>query len=143
MRSRSVFFLALAIALSVSAPPGASAQVVVSRQGDENPAISITKSIFWGGLGGLILGSAIALVAEEDEGEIIKWSFVGGTFAGLAVGIWHVTNRPEPRGALLEWAPDGLRVAAPAVRFEARPDPLLAGEETDRTMRVALFSLAR
>jgi hypothetical protein len=133
----------LAVVLLAGAPRESCGQVVVSRQGDENPAISITKSIFWGGLGGLILGSAIALVAEEDEGEIIKWSFVGGTFAGLAVGVWHVTRRPEPTGALLEVTPDGRRVASPGVSFESRRDPLLAGEETDRVVRVALVRVAR
>ncbi|MFH1679786.1 MAG: hypothetical protein ABIH26_03980 [Candidatus Eisenbacteria bacterium] len=135
--------LVLLAVLLVGLPREGAAQVVVSRQGDENPAVSITKSIFWGGLGGLILGGAIALVADEDEGEIIKWSFVGGTFAGLAVGIWHVTRRPEPAGALLEIGPDGPRVAMPAFSLETRGDPLLCGDETDRTVRVALVALRR
>ncbi|MBM3320903.1 MAG: hypothetical protein FJY73_09535 [Candidatus Eisenbacteria bacterium] len=140
---KSLVLLVLLAVLLGGAPGESAAQVVVTRQGDENPAISITKSIFWGGLGGLILGSAIALVAEEDEGDIIKWSFVGGTFAGLAVGIWHVTRRPEPEGALLEFMPEGTRVAAPVFTFEREEDPLLGGSESNRTVRVGLVSLKR
>jgi hypothetical protein len=134
--------ITLVVALFLAVIPGESAaQVVVNRQGDENPAISITKSIFWGGLGGLVLGSAIALAVDDNEGDIIKWSFVGGTFAGLAVGIWHVTNRPEPQGAMLDLTPEGARLAAPSFSFEARPDPLLAGDRVDRSIRAPLVSL--
>ncbi|MFH1278291.1 MAG: hypothetical protein ABIK65_07925 [Candidatus Eisenbacteria bacterium] len=122
-------------------PGGAGAQVVVNRQGDENPAISVTKSILWGGLGGLILGGAIALVADDNEGEIVKWSFVGGTFGGLALGLWHVTHRPEPPQALLEADQDGVRFAAPVFDFESRPDPLLGGEGIDHRVRLALLSI--
>ena len=140
---KRVVFVLLLASLSAGWTRPCSAQVVVDRHGEENPAVSITKSVFWGALGGLILGGAIALVAEEDEGEIIKWSFVGGTFAGLGVGIWHVATRPEPAGALLEIGPEGTRIAMPAFSLEAERDPLFAGPQVDRTARVALVTLRR
>ena len=123
-------------------PPSANAQVVVSRQGDENPAISVTKSIFWGGLGGLLLGGAVALATDEDDGEILKWSFVGGTFAGLALGLWHVTHRPEPRGALLRIDPEGAHVSMPGPAWDVRRDPL-DERETVRIAYLPVLSLRR
>ena len=135
-------WIALLLLLLVLVPRGGSAQVIVSREGTENPAISITKSIFWGGLGGLILGGAIALVAEDNEGEIIKWSFVGGTAAGLAVGIWHVATRPQPSAALLETGPAGTRVAMPHPAWESKRDPLGTLEEADRSARLALARIS-
>jgi len=139
---RILRILPLLILLSLLFPPPANAQVVVSRQGDENPAISVTKSIFWGGLGGLLLGGAVALATDEDDGEILKWSFVGGTFAGLALGLWHVTHRPEPRGALLRIDSGGTLVSAPPVEWKIARDPL-AGSETVRIAYVPVLSLRR
>jgi len=139
---RILRILPLLILLSLLIPPRTDAQVVVSRQGDENPAISVTKSIFWGGLGGLLLGGAVALATDEDDGEILKWSFVGGTFAGLALGLWHVTHRPEPRGALLRIEPGGALVSAPLVEWKTTRDPL-AGSEAVRIAYVPVLSLRR
>lgn len=133
--------LASLLAALLLVPAGVGAQVTVNRQGDENPAILVTKSIFWGGLGGLILGGAIALVADENEGEIVKWSFVGGAFGGLALGLWHVTHRPEPVGALLNAGPEGVRIALPPLEIESRSDPLLGGEAVDRRARIALLAI--
>lgn len=134
-------WIALLLLLLILAPRSAEAQVVVSRAGEENPAVSITKSIFWGGLGGLILGGAIALVAEDNEGDIIKWSFVGGTAAGLAVGIWHVASRPQPSAALFEIRPEGTRVAFPRPAWERRVDPLGENKKADSEVRLTLVAL--
>lgn len=131
----AVFCIALLL------PGAAAGQVVVNREGDENPAVVVTKSIFWGGLGGLVLGGATALAVQENEGDIVRWSFVGGTFAGLVLGLWHVTHRPEPASALLQAGPDGFRVAAPDLEIESRPDPLLGGETVDRRVHLALLSI--
>jgi hypothetical protein len=136
-------WIALLLLLLILAPRDAGAQVVISREGAENPAVSITKSIFWGGLGGLILGGAIALVAEDNEGDIIKWSFVGGTAAGLAVGIWHVATRPQPSSALLDVGPEKTRVALPRATWERLRDPLGADGKTDSEVRLALVTLHR
>ncbi len=138
---KPVKVIALSVALLLLVPLFANAQVAVQRKGDENPAISVTKSIFWGGLGGLILGGAAALVAEDNEGDIIKWSFVGGTFAGLGLGIWHVTHRPEPRAALLRIGPEGVDLSAPAVEFAMERDRLPLDGAADRTIRVTLLSV--
>lgn len=132
---------ALSVAFLLLLPVLANAQVTVQRKGDENPAISVTKSIFWGGLGGLVLGSAVALVADENEGDIIKWSFVGGTFAGLGLGIWHVTHRPEPRSALLRIGPDDVDLSTPTVEFAMERDRLPLDGTADRTVRVTLLSV--
>ena len=128
--------------LSLLLPHVAGAQVVVTRQGDENPAVSVTKSIFWGGLGGLLLGGAVALATEDDDGEILKWSFVGGTFAGLALGLWHVTHRPEPRGAFLQIGPEGALVSLPRPDWTSRTDPL-TGISEERVAYLPILSLHR
>lgn len=89
--------------------PAARADVEVVRKGHENPALVIAKSTLWGGLTGLVLGGAIALVAEDNEDDIIKWSFVAGTFGGFGFGVYHVLTRPQPSSALLQI--DDTRVA--------------------------------
>jgi hypothetical protein len=93
----------------------ARAAVNVEREGSENPVLEVAKSTLYGGLGGLVVGIAIALVAEGDGGDIIKWSYVGGTFLGLGYGIYHVSTRPQPT-ALLEFqgGTPSLHAALPA-----------------------------
>ncbi|MBI5709134.1 MAG: hypothetical protein HZC42_02365 [Candidatus Eisenbacteria bacterium] len=97
-------FSTLAIAaLSLAAfSPAARAAVNVERQGAENPVQEVAKSTVYGGLAGLVLGSALALATDSNDGSIIKWSFVGGTFLGFGYGIYHVSTRPKPT-ALLEF----------------------------------------
>ena len=113
---------------------GASAQVEVRRHGEENPMITIAKSILWGGLAGLVLGGASALVVNDHQDDIFKWSFVGGVFGGLAVGVYHVATRPQPTGALLEMDSDGFALRAPT--FTLRTD------DADRTLRGQLTLFA-
>ena len=142
MRFRVV--VALALLLFILLPQAASGQVVVTRGGDENPAVTITKSIFWGALGGLIVGGAIALVIDDNQGDAVKWGFVGGTGLGLAAGIWHVANRPQPQSALLRIDPEGAAVGIPATDPRAtigvdagdrRESKLHAGARTPRASR--------
>jgi hypothetical protein len=66
---------------------------------------------------GLILGGATALVAEKNEGDIVKWFFVGGVFVGCGYGVYHVATRPEPTSSLLQIDGNGLAVNFPSIRF--------------------------
>lgn len=102
IRLLSLFLAVLLISGTLA--PAAHAAVNVERQGAENPILEVAKSTVWGGLGGLVLGSAIALVNTDNEnnGDIIKWSFVAGTFLGCGYGIYHVSTRPKAT-ALIEF----------------------------------------
>ncbi len=96
-------------------PATSLAQVEVHRGGDENPVLTVSKSILYGGLAGLVLGGALALAVEENEGEVVRWFFVGGTFVGLGAGIYHVNHRAKPSAALFQVSPDGMHAALPTV----------------------------
>ncbi|MFQ5750432.1 MAG: hypothetical protein ACE5HI_00425 [bacterium] len=80
----------------------AQGQVRVVRRGQENPVVTIAKSTLYGAATGTLLGLALSLVVDEDTGDILKWSFVGGTFGGFLFGIYHVATRPGPSAALLQ-----------------------------------------
>ena len=84
------------------------AQVTVVRSGQENPVVTIGKSTLYGAGTGLLLGLALALVVEEDTGDIMRWSFVTGTFGGFLFGIYHVANRPQPTAAMFQFNSGGL-----------------------------------
>ena len=99
---RMLMVLVAACLLGNLAPGPVDAAVNVERRGSENPMQEVAKSTIYGGLTGLILGSALALAINGDNGgDIIKWSFVGGTFFGFAYGLYHVQTRPRA-DALLE-----------------------------------------
>ncbi len=98
----------------------AEAQVTIIRGSHENPVISIAKSTLYGGATGILLGLALTLVVDESTGDILKWSFVGGTFGGFLYGIYHVSTRPQPTAALLQFDTKGLAkvvVPKPQVQF--------------------------
>lgn len=99
--------------LIVGAPAlAASAAPTVQRQGSENPVLEVAKSTLFGALGGLVLGGAIALASSGDnDGDIVKWSFIGGTFVGFGYGIYHVATRPKVT-ALLEFQGGSARLHA-------------------------------
>ena len=102
MSKRIAVALMCACLFVQSFAPAANAAVNVNREGDENPMKEVAKSTIYGGLAGLVLGSAIALATEGDsnDGNIVRWSFVAGTFTGLGMGIWWVSKRPQPSAAL-------------------------------------------
>ena len=78
---RTIAILTLSCLLLSGVPRPGGAAVNVSRTGSENPMVEVARSIIWGGVAGLVVGSAIALAGNGDNsGDIIKWSFVGGTF---------------------------------------------------------------
>jgi len=108
---------------SLSFTPTAKAQVTVVRGGNENPMISVAKSTFYGALTGLLVGGALVLATKADNGDIMRWSFVGGVFGGLAIGLYHVANRPGPSNSILQFNTKGLRKAQlpkPVIRLSRK-----------------------
>ena len=121
---------------AVTAPPPATtgrqqlpATMQLQRQGSENPFIEVMNTTRWGAMGGLLIGGAIALAADNG-GEPVRWGIVVGTFAGLTYGIVQVATRAQPR-ALLEF--DG-------VRTRLNPAPL-AAIETGGVVRLHAFAM--
>ena len=82
-----------------------------TRKSGENPVMSIAKGTVWGGLGGLIIGMAIAAAVPGGPAcEIMRWLFVSGTAAGFGYGIYDVTDRPQTETGLTQI--DRQRLAA-------------------------------
>lgn len=110
MRLLTALILAC-LALTMFAP-AARAAINVERQGSENPVLEVAKSTLYGGLAGIVLGGALALVVDEDSrGDVFKWCFVGGTLVGTAAGIYFVATRPAPK-AMLEFEDGKAHLAA-------------------------------
>lgn len=108
-----VIALALAACIAVAglvAPRAARA--------DDNPMLQVFKSTIYGGLAGLTVGGAIALVSEDDNGEPLKWGFVAGTFLGLGYGLYWVTSRSQPRAMLEVREGDVHLCAVPIVEVQ-------------------------
>lgn len=123
------------IVLLLSVNQIAQAQTHVVRGGDENPVVTIGKSTLYGAGTGLLLGLALTLVIDEDTGDVIKWSFVGGTFGGFILGIYHVATRPSPSSALLQFDETGLaRIGVPEPQIMLR-------RQTGLEMKLNLVSL--
>ena len=118
----TTLFILSTLLLVLSFNSAAKAQVQVIRGGEENPVVTIGRSTLYGAGTGLLLGLALSLVVDEDTGDIMKWSFVGGTFGGFAIGLVHVANRPQPTAALLQFNSRGLariRIPEPQVSFNS------------------------
>jgi len=114
----AVILVAIILILGVSQM--AEAQTHVVRGGDENPVLTIGKSTLYGAGTGVLLGLALTLVVDEDTGDVLKWSFVGGTFGGFLIGVYHVATRPSPSSALLQFDETGLAcitVPEPQIRL--------------------------
>ena len=98
--------------------------------------VTIGKSTLYGGATGLLLGLALALVVDESTGDIMRWSFVTGTFGGFLIGVYHVANRPQPSSAMLQFNASGLvKVALP------KPE-LRLGSNRSLGLRLNLVSLS-
>jgi hypothetical protein len=87
---------AIAIPAMFVLVPSSRAAVNVERQGSENAIIEVAKSMGYGALGGMLLGTAIAYATNDDDdnGDYVRWGFVSGTFIGLGYGLYQVTHRP-------------------------------------------------
>jgi len=127
-----VTLLLLAAFAGLTQPVPARAGVNVERQGAENPMVEVARSTIYGGVAGLMIGGAIALIDDShDDASVLKWGFAGGTFLGFGVGLVSVLTRPEPTGLIdiekgrahLAFAPPrptrsgGLALDVVAIRF--------------------------
>lgn len=132
---RAVVTASLVLLAGALAARPSAAQIVETRDSSANPMVEVFKSTIYGGLAGLMLGSAIALAADNDNnGDTIRWSFVGGTFFGFGYGIYHVSRRPQPRAAL-EHGPDGWALAL--------PQPVVTGVEPPLRLAASPADLER
>ncbi len=97
----------------------ARAAVNVTRTGDENPMKEVAKSVIYGGIAGLFVGVSLAVATKDNhnDGDLIRRGFAGGTLAGLGLGLYWVTRRPQPSAAL-ELEDGRLRAGVPAIAFD-------------------------
>ncbi len=93
------------------------ADVDVLRLGDENPVLTIAKATFWGGVAGLLVGGALALIADDNHWDYIKWGVAGGVLGGCAFGVYHVMTRPSGESSLLDLDGDSLALNFPSVNI--------------------------
>jgi hypothetical protein len=108
---------ALAVVLVAITVFSATAQ---ADEGHENSVATVGKSTFYGALTGLLVGGATALVAGGNSGDILKWSFVGGTAVGLIWGVHDVSTRPEHNLAMFSLKSDGsttVSLPKPQLRY--------------------------
>lgn len=136
MKLRSVrlaFMILLVVMVSANS---ANAQVQVVRSGQENPVVTIGKSTLYGAGTGLLLGLALSLVVNEDTGDVVKWSFVTGTFGGFFLGVYHVASRPSASSAMLQFDKGGLA----KIRFPEPQLRLLRSRQME--FRVSLVSVS-
>lgn len=118
---RSIVAAALAaLLLTGTIAPAVSAAVNVNRTGDENPMKEVAKSTIYGGVAGLFVGLALAVANDDNDndGDLIRWGFAGGTMLGLGMGLYWVSKRPEPTGAL-ELENGRWRAGVPGVALAA------------------------
>jgi hypothetical protein len=57
--SRPIAVVVIAALIISSVAPSTRAAVNIERQGSENPVREVAMTTVWGGLGGLVIGSAI------------------------------------------------------------------------------------
>lgn len=132
MKQLNLKWLIVALLSLLEVP--AHAAVTTVREDAESPFVSVAKSTFYGSLFGTAIGCAILLIADGDDDDIFKVSFVGGTALGLGYGLYHVATRPsDTTAALLRLEGGSPAVGLPA--FKIRPTK--QGVKAD----VALFAL--
>jgi hypothetical protein len=116
---RAILSMTMAAMLTLSVTP-CFAAVNVQRSGAENPMQEVAKSVLWGGLAGVVLGSAVALADDGgNDGDQIKWGFVAGTFFGFGFGLYHVMSRPSAE-ALIEIEDGKAHLAAALPTVDVR-----------------------
>jgi len=136
-----VVLIAIVAVLSLSSV--AQAQVTVVRGGAENPMVTIGKSTLYGAGTGLLIGLALTLVVDGETGDIMKWSFIGGTFGGFAMGLYHVANRPQPSsGALFNFDSGGLaKVKLPEPQLQFSRDRFTRSQSLEMKINLVCFKL--
>ncbi len=105
-------------------------------QNGDDPVRTIAKSTFWGGVTGLALGGAIALVSDGDETDIITWGLVIGVFGGFGFGVYHVLSNQHRSYGLLEYDSGKLSLRVPDLAL-GREGPL---DDKRLCSRVTLFA---
>jgi hypothetical protein len=92
-----------------------------------DPLLTVFKNTLLGGVTGLVLGSAVSLVTDEDHrSDVVRWGCVIGTLGGFAMGVTLAARGDE---GLFEFAAGpgpranraGARAAAPTARRQAPP----------------------
>ncbi len=116
---RKLEWMLIAMAVLVIFEGKAFGAVNTVREDSESPFVSVAKSTFYGSLFGTAIGCAIMLIADGDDDDIFKVSFVSGTALGLGYGIYHVATRPSDTTALFRLDGGGPSVGFPA--FKIRP----------------------
>ena len=108
----------------------------VCAQEKDNPVRTIAKSTFWGGVTGLALGGAIALVSDGNEQEVITWGFVLGVFGGFGFGVYHVMSNDHRAYGLLDYDSGKVSLRVPELALGRE------GPSNSRTLtgRVTLFA---
>jgi len=59
-------------------------------------AWTIFRDTIGGSLAGLLVGTAVAVAADEWEGDAVRVGFVAGTFLGLGLGIYQAVKESTP-----------------------------------------------
>lgn len=116
----AVLLIVVAVLVVFACAPTVQGQVAVVRGGEENPMVTIAKSTLYGAGTGLVVGLALSLVIDEPFEDVMKWSFVGGTLGGLAIGILHVATRPNPQPFIHFDGSGGARLQLPEARIARR-----------------------
>lgn len=105
-------------------------------EGQESTVATVGKSTFYGALTGALVGVAAALVAGGNSGDVLKWSFVGGTAVGLIWGIHDASTGPERNSAMFSLKSDG------STTFALPTPQLRAGGDGDFGVGMTVFSLS-
>ena len=66
--------------------------MVPSAAAEDSTLIRISKSTMYGGLLGLLLGGAVAIVVKDNRDEPIRWGLVIGVFGGFAYGVYSAST---------------------------------------------------
>lgn len=135
-RNSALAILLVVILLTMVFNSKAAAQVTVIRSGEENPMVTIGKSTLYGAGTGILIGLALSLVVDEDFGDVMKWSFVGGTLGGFTIGVVHVITRSRANSSLLNFDSKGFAGFALPI-----PDVRVAADKS-LGVRVPVVSLS-
>jgi len=106
------------------------------RAQNDDPVKAMAKATFWGGVIGLALGGAAALVSDGNEQEVITWGFVLGVFGGFGFGVYHVMSNDHRAYGLLDYDSGTLSLRVPDIGLSREGPP----DQRSLTGRVTLFA---